>query len=112
MVFPQFGSVRECVGGAHHMKFLIFSVYDDKAKTFLPPFFLLNNAVAVRAFGDCVNTPGHAWNMNPADYSLFRVGVWHSDTGVVEAEATFECLVLGLQCKRTIDDALPGGEHK
>ncbi|AXH73265.1 MAG: nonstructural protein [Microviridae sp.] len=56
------------------MIFKIFSVYDQKAECYLPPFYLPNRNVAVRTFQDSVNNPSHAFNHHPGDYVLVELG--------------------------------------
>ena len=58
------------------MKHKIFSIYDTKAEAYLPPFFVHQEALALRAFSDAVNTEGHQFNMHPGDYTLFNIGAW------------------------------------
>lgn len=70
----------------------IFSVYDNKAAAFLPPFFMSNTAVAQRAFSDAVSDPSHAFAKNPTDYNLFEVGSFDDLTAVITPLALFENL--------------------
>ena len=60
---------------------LAFSVYDSKAESYINPFFLPMQAMAVREFQNCVNDPQHQFGRNPADYTLFRIGTWSSESG-------------------------------
>jgi len=66
------------------MKLDVFSVYDVKAQAYLPPFFMSNNQVAIRAITDCVNDPSHLFYKNPQDYTLFFLGVFDDNTGLIE----------------------------
>ncbi len=54
----------------------IFTVYDEKAKAFMPPFFLPETGMAVRVFTDCVNDPTHQFYKHPADYNLYDIGTF------------------------------------
>lgn len=65
-----------------------FSVYDSKAKAFLPPFFLHNIDMAKRVFQNCANDDTHTFGTNPGDYTLFHVGAFNDDSGSIEALAT------------------------
>ncbi len=58
------------------MKHKVFSIYDVKAKAYLPPFILPETPMAVRVFGDCVNSDDHQFGKHPGDYTLFDMGVW------------------------------------
>jgi len=66
------------------MKLRIFSVYDDKAKAFLPPFFLPEQGMAARTFSDCCNSDQHQFGANPADYTLFELGDFNQESGHIE----------------------------
>lgn len=59
----------------------IFTVYDDKAKAYLPPFFMPEQTAAKRVFGDCVNSKDHQFARHPADYTLFCLGYYDDSTG-------------------------------
>lgn len=65
----------------------IYSVYDSKAKAFLPPFFMHNDALAKRIFGDCASDPKHQFNKHPEDYSLFCLGSWDDQNALIEQRA-------------------------
>lgn len=65
-----------------------FSVYDSKAKAYLPPFFLHNTGMATRIFQNCANDPTHTFGANPGDYTLFHIGSFDDNTGTLEALKT------------------------
>lgn len=67
------------------MKHSIHAVYDEKAKAYLPPFFLPNAAMAVRVFSDCVFSDDHQFGKHPGDYTLFCLGTFDIET------AEFDC---------------------
>ncbi|AXL15275.1 nonstructural protein [Microviridae sp.] len=67
------------------MKHYIFSIYDSKAEAYLPPFFLHQMAMARRAFHDAVNNPESQINKHPADYTLFQIGTFDDDDGIIES---------------------------
>ncbi len=69
------------------MNLKTFSVYDDKAKAFLPPFFLPESGMAARVFKDCVNSKEHQFGQNPDDYTLFHVGSFCQNTGTLASMA-------------------------
>lgn len=80
------------------MRFKVFSVFDQKAQAYLPPFYLPNTAMAVRTFRDCVNTQGHAFQKNPEDYVLFTLGEFDDASGEFATLPAPALLVNGLQC--------------
>lgn len=63
-----------------------FSVYDEKAQAFLPPFTLPRPGIAIRTFTDCVNDPTHAFGKHPSDYTLFRLGTFNDENGKITME--------------------------
>lgn len=63
------------------MKHRMFTVYDTKAKAYLPPFFLHREEMATRSFKDCVNSATHQFGKHPEDYTLYCVGTFDDDKG-------------------------------
>jgi hypothetical protein len=63
------------------MKLQVFSARDSKAGAYLQPFFLPNEAVAVRAMSNCLTDENHAFYRNPEDYSLYILGEYEDTTG-------------------------------
>ena len=62
----------------------MYTVYDSKAETFMPPFFVPSRGLAIRAFEDCVNSDDHHFGKHPADYTLFFLGTFVTDTGTFD----------------------------
>jgi len=60
---------------------LAFSVYDDKAGVFSPPFFMVNKALAIRFFGELVLDVKTAIAKHPSDFKLFYVGTFNEQAG-------------------------------
>lgn len=61
----------------------IFAVYDHKAQDFGQPFFNQNTATALRAFTDLVNDPSTTVFKYPDDFTLFEIGHYESNTGII-----------------------------
>lgn len=59
----------------------LYSVHDSKAETFMPPFSVPSKGLAIRAFEDCINSDDHHFGKHPADYTLFEVGSFDTDSG-------------------------------
>lgn len=57
-----------------------FSVYDQAAQAYLPPWILPRIEMAQRTFQDCVNSKDHQFGAHPEDYTLFRLGTWDDET--------------------------------
>jgi len=65
-----------------------FSVFDSAAKLFLEPFFAETIEVACRMFRQVVNKPDHQFAKFPEDYTLFHVGSFNPESGMLEPLAT------------------------
>lgn len=59
----------------------VFSIRDNAADAFIPPFFMPNEAVAVRVFVSCASDPNHQFSKFPKDYSLYMLGQWDDADG-------------------------------
>lgn len=60
---------------------MAFSVYDEKAAVFSPPFFMSTQGQAIRMFGDLVNDKQSSLSKHPADYRLFCLGEFDQSSG-------------------------------
>lgn len=56
------------------MKLKAYSLYDAKAKAFLPPHFYTNTGMALRQFSDLCNENTSVVYRHPEDYVLYYVG--------------------------------------
>ena len=65
---------------------LVCSVHDSKAAAYLPPFLLPRSEMAVRTFSDCINSKDHQFSKHPADYTLFRLGMFDDEKGEFHLE--------------------------
>ncbi len=79
------------------MKHEMFSVFDVKAQAYLPPFVLPSEGMAVRIFGDCVNSSDHQFGKHPGDYTLFRIGSFDDSVCVVSCTPSALKVVNGLE---------------
>lgn len=70
------------------MKLQIFAIYDSKAMAYLPPFFLPNNKMAERSFGEAANSETHQFGKHPADYTLFHIGEFDDATATIISAET------------------------
>lgn len=66
------------------MKHGVFSVYDNKAAAYLPPFYQHTKGMAQRAFADAASDDSHAFYRNPDDYHLVQLGWFDDNTAMVE----------------------------
>lgn len=70
------------------MRLLLFTVFDSAARRFLAPFEGETIESAIRSFRAVVNQDGHQFNRFPEDYTLFVVGEFSGETGLLEAYET------------------------
>lgn len=68
------------------MKQNIYSIFDAAAGVYNVPFFQNNDALALRAFSDLANDQDTTIGRHPNDYTLYRIGTFNIETGLVEAE--------------------------
>ena len=52
----------------------IYAVFDVKAGAYLQPFFMQNNALAIRSFSGACKDTSTMFNAYPEDYTLFQLG--------------------------------------
>ncbi len=74
----------------------IFSIFDQKAKAYLPPFVLPEVGMATRTFADCVNSEEHQFGRHPGDYTLMELGTWDDSTCNYELSNPIKSLGTGL----------------
>lgn len=77
----------------------MFTIYDEKAHAYLPPFFLPQSDVAMRTFADCVNSDSHQFGAHPHDYTLFELGTWDDESAVVTLHGRSKTLGNGVEFK-------------
>lgn len=85
------------------MLFKIFTVYDQKAKAHLPPFFLPETGQAVRTFADTCNDENHQFGKHPEDYTLMKIGVYDDSTATIETYDVPEVLGTGIKYTRSAE---------
>lgn len=59
----------------------VFSIFDRVADSYNTPFFLANDALAVRTFTDLVNDPSSSIFRHSGDFALFSLGSFYPSTG-------------------------------
>lgn len=65
------------------MKQYILAVYDSKAEMFNQPMFFKAKGEGIRAFMDECNRDGSAIEKHPEDYTLFEIGQYNVETGLL-----------------------------
>lgn len=64
------------------MRYGIYAMRDDKVG-FLAPAIDASDASAMRSFGDAISDPDGLPGLHPADFSLYRIGEYDTDSGHV-----------------------------
>jgi len=75
----------------------IFTVYDEKAEAHLPPFFMHNSQMAIRAFTDCIAAPEHKFAKHPSDYTLFLHGSFEDNDASFTLQAAPKVIGNGVE---------------
>lgn len=70
------------------MKKNVYSVMDSKSQAFCNPFTAHNDACAIRDFAFAAQDPATDICKYPTDFTLFRVGEFNFQTGVLIPEPT------------------------
>lgn len=68
------------------MKKNLYSIYDSKANYFGNPFTSVNHATAIRTFSQACEDPNSELNRHSIDFSLFFIGTYDDEVGVVHSE--------------------------
>lgn len=63
------------------MKLKVFSIFDDKAKAFVNPFFMPHNGLALRALSDVVQDKNTNISRHPGDFSLYILAEFDDNSG-------------------------------
>ncbi len=79
------------------MKQYVFAVFDSKSEMFNQPMFFKAKGEALRAFEDEANRPDSAIFKHPGDYTLFLIGDYNVDTGLLTPMPTPTSLGLGVE---------------
>lgn len=85
------------------MEMKIFTVFDDKTLAYLRPFYSLTEGEAIRSFSDTVNDPESMFHKHAADYTLFEIGVYDDQNGIITS-CPHKSLGCALQYRGLPDD--------
>lgn len=84
------------------MRHRMYTVFDSKAQVYMNPIYFRADGEALRAFKASVNSNGHQFNSNAGDYTLFGIGEYDDDKGVVSMYDAFVNLGNGAQFKEDV----------
>lgn len=87
------------------MKHQIYVIYDQAAKIYNTPVFLINNDVAIRTVLNLVNSDSELAN-HPEDYTLFRIGEYDTDTAQIDNLSAPEVVARCIELKEKVNEQL------
>ena len=59
----------------------VYSIFDNKADSFSPPFVAVSHGVATRMFSELANDGQSQVSKHPADFKLVCIGTFDEQTG-------------------------------
>lgn len=65
------------------MKLVLCSIFDSAVENFSPPFCVRATGLALRDFTREANNPSSRISQSPKDFTLFNLGVFDDEAGVV-----------------------------
>ena len=65
----------------------VYAIHDSKAHSYLQPFFMHNDDLAIRSFTDASMNTESQFNQHPLDYTLFHIGTYDDETSIITAVA-------------------------
>jgi hypothetical protein len=81
----------------------IYSVYDQCARAYNQPFYVQNDAMALRAFADNVNRDDTTINKTPEHFSLHCLGHFDDATGLIEPLDSPQFIGSAMQVRTDVD---------
>jgi len=82
-------------------KLLVFSVFDAKAEVYGTPIFFAAKGLATRAFEDQCNKQDSPICQHPGDFTLFHIGDFDPDTGLLVPLPSPSSLGTGVEYQRS-----------
>lgn len=61
----------------------IYAVYDDKARVYGTPQFMLTDGIAIRTLADVVKEPSSMIAKHPEDFSMYELGSYDEASGKI-----------------------------
>lgn len=96
------------------MKQYLYSVFDSKTKSWSAPQMMLNRGAATRSWTEACNNAELMVSKYPEDFTMFEIGVFEQDTGLISVYPAPESLGVATQFIRrdTPAPTLPFGKQK
>lgn len=87
---------------SNNIKLLVFSVFDTKAEIYGTPVFFATRGLATRAFEDQCNKLDSPLCDHPGDFTLFQIGEFDSEKGLLIPLPSPASLGTGVEYKQEI----------
>lgn len=68
------------------MRLNVYTIFDSASQAYMRPFFMQSDGQALRSFTDIAQDAEHEIGKHPEDYSLYRIGTYDDQKGVLHAE--------------------------
>lgn len=68
------------------MRMNVYSVFDRASGVYDRPWCAHSDQAAARSFSDVACDADHPVGKHPDDFTLFRVGTWHDESGEIGAQ--------------------------
>lgn len=81
------------------MKSTVAAIFDSKVKIFTQPYLFVNKGAALRTWQEAANDPQSPYCKHPEDFTMFIVGEYNDETGILTHLTAFESLGNALQFK-------------
>lgn len=75
----------------------LYSVFDQKAQVYGTPFSCINESIALRSFAHAANDLGTDIGVYPVDFTLYELGTFDEDTGILQPVPAPRPIVCALQ---------------
>ena len=62
----------------------LFSIYDKKTNCYERPFIARHSAEVAREWPKVISNPETKYGKNPTDFSVFEIGSYDDETGIME----------------------------
>lgn len=85
------------------MKYL-FCIYDSKIPVYEELLALRSKAEAIRMFETTVQTKDNRLNKYPSDYSMFLIGEWDEETGLITSYPAPQHIASALEFVNSVDN--------
>ena len=78
------------------MRLNVYTIFDVASGAYMRPFFGASDGQAIRSFTDISQDADHEIGKHPEDYSLYRIGTYDDNKGVLHPEDK-QCLATALE---------------